>query len=106
MRLVSGLHLDHLLFDMKISEIPKAWGLKPVPTSETISAIAKTVEWSYPSSSNAQKFGFGKSGCYTVETACGCEPPEAIAGFKTLEEAKEFADKMPQAWGKSIFFTP
>ena len=29
----------------------------------------KSVEYSYPSSPNAEKFGFGNTGCYTVETA-------------------------------------
>ena len=57
----------------------------------------KQINWSYPSSTNAEKFGFGREGCFTFETSKDGKPPVAHAGFSTLEKAKEFANEGPQA---------
>lgn len=64
---------------------------------------AKQVAWSYPSSPNAEKFGFGGKGCYTVSTIIISPmrlPGEAVAAFATLQAAKDFAAKMPEPWDK------
>ncbi len=59
--------------------------------------ITKQVEWSYPTSPNADRFKF-KTGCWTVETVEGHNPPVARAAFATREEAMQNADTMPYAW--------
>jgi hypothetical protein len=62
----------------------------------------KCVDWSYPSSANAAKFGFPE-GCYTVSftkrTQSGeCLETIAIAAFLTEGEANAAADSMPEPW--------
>ncbi len=61
----------------------------------------KRIEYSYPTSPNADRFGF-KSGCYTVEMGeCPqLKPFKAIAGFATLNEAKQFAVRLPEPFDR------
>lgn len=63
-------------------------------------AITKRIEWSYPSSGNATRFGLANYGCYTVETVAGNEPPSAVAGFLTLAEARAHAETLPFPWDR------
>lgn len=60
--------------------------------------ITKRIEYSYPTSPNAKQLGFYKTGCYSVEVGEVHKPKKAIAGFSTLEEAKQYAEKMPEMW--------
>ena len=57
----------------------------------------KAIEYSYPTSPNADRFGF-KTGCYTVEIGelPKVKPFKAVAGFKTITEAAAFAATMPE----------
>ena len=55
----------------------------------------KFISWSYPTSDNAKKFGFYKTGCWTVETTTDNKPPIAIAGYATKEEAKDHYNSLP-----------
>jgi hypothetical protein len=48
----------------------------------------KTVDWSYPSSPNAERFGFS-AGCWTVSTVSSAGPV-AMAGFATRAEADTY----------------
>ncbi len=48
------------------------------------------VEWSYQTSTNAIRFGFGKVGCWTVEKINTPKPPTALAGFATRAEANGY----------------
>lgn len=52
------------------------------------------VGYSYPSSSNAKRFGFYETGCYTVSILEGIKPPRAIAGFATKEEAESHGETL------------
>lgn len=73
---------------------------KNTPTqkaSETpeVSRKWKAVAYAYPTSENATQFGFGKTGCYVVETSTNKDRiPNAIAGFATSPEAFAFADTL------------
>jgi hypothetical protein len=58
----------------------------------------KSVEWSYPTSTNAKRFGFHDTGCWTVQLTKGIRPPKATAGFKTREEAMAHAETMSEKW--------
>lgn len=61
----------------------------------------KRVEWSYATSINAERFGFGQSGCFTVATVKytpTMRPPKPLAGFATLNEARAYAESLPQQW--------
>ena len=60
----------------------------------------KRVDYSYPTSTNATRFGFGKTGCYTVETVKHPQPPKAVAGFSTLDEARAHAETLPCPWDR------
>ena len=65
------------------------------------SVIKKQVEWSYPSSTNAVAMGFGKVGCWTVETveySPGPNQPEAVKGFTNSFDANDYAEALPFAW--------
>lgn len=64
---------------------------------------AKQVAYSYPSSPNAEKFGFGKTGCYTVSLVALSpvrKPPVSVIGLASLESAKAYANTMPEPWDK------
>lgn len=59
----------------------------------------KKIEWSYPSSPNAKKLGFGKHGCFSVQLAKpGGYKGKALRGFMTLAEAEEYAVTLPNDW--------
>lgn len=60
--------------------------------------MKKTVEYSYPTSPNATKFGFGKTGCYCVKTIKENNPGVAVAAFATEQEAKKHAEALPFEW--------
>ena len=62
----------------------------------------KRCEYAYPTSPNAVQFGFGKTGCYTVQLVKRSElkPAKAIAAFATLDAAHKYADLMPQPWDR------
>ena len=45
------------------------------------------IEWSYPTSANADRFGF-KCGCYTVQLVLDDRSQKALYGFATELEAK------------------
>lgn len=64
---------------------------------------AKSVEFAYPTSTNAARFGFSKDGCYTVELGFPGQPAVAVAGFATREEAIAAAKLQPEPW--SALFT-
>jgi hypothetical protein len=59
----------------------------------------KTVEWSYPTSPNADKFGRSKTGCWTVELHRAPDGlPRALKGFDSRAEALEYARSLPCDW--------
>lgn len=63
--------------------------------------ILKTVEYSYPSSTNATRFGFGDKGCYTVEEIKQTDKGSktvAIAAYLTKPEAVKHAETLPHQW--------
>ncbi len=61
----------------------------------------KKIEWACPTSSNAVKFGFGKTGCYTVEfKEAKNKPAKAVAGFATIDEAETHAACFSYEWDK------
>lgn len=68
----------------------------------------KLVEWSYPTSDNAKRFGFYKTGCYTLHIANNAFVPfdghKTVAGFKTIAEAKAMGNtQYPQfPWHKAM----
>lgn len=64
----------------------------------------KRISWSYPTSSNATKFGF-MDGCWTVSIATyvdGAEKPEkdAVVAFELFHEAVAYAKSMPEPFDK------
>lgn len=58
----------------------------------------KSVSYSYSSSPNAARFGFPATGCYTLETIEGCNPPVAISGHASKEEAIQAAESLDLPW--------
>lgn len=59
---------------------------------------AKGVDYSYPSSTNAQRFGFAKQGCWTVSLHSPDHTPIALAAFPTEAMAYDFANQHPAPW--------
>ena len=55
------------------------------------------IEWSYPSSPNADRFGF-KQGCYTVELVLDDRYQKALYGFATELEAKACVAELNEAF--------
>lgn len=69
--------------------------------------VTKTVEWSYPTSENAKRFGF-KGGCWTVSLNERSEEGttitvRALKGFLTRYNALDYARTLPEPW--SIHFS-
>lgn len=66
-----------------------------------ITRIVKTVEYAYPTSPNATRFGFGRKGCYVVERhAWPVEPVPftPIAAYEKREQAVEHARRIALEW--------
>ena len=57
----------------------------------------KSVEWSYSTSPNADRFGF-KDGCWTVQICNGASVPKAVAAFGTEAEAITCAAGIRLEW--------
>lgn len=60
----------------------------------------KQIGWYYPTSSGAAHLGFTASGCYGVAVGKDLQPKKALKGFKTWDEAKAYADTLPQPFGR------
>lgn len=71
-----------------------------VPASHT----RKSVEWSFPSSTNATRAGFSRAGCWTlnVEDPTGRQTPVALASFDTRAQAMETARALPLSWSRAF----
>lgn len=57
----------------------------------------KLVDWSYPSSLNAQRLNCPQ-GCWTVSTGPKDRPLNPVAAFATKAEAMTFAESLPEVW--------
>lgn len=57
----------------------------------------KSIGWSYPSSTNAEKFKF-KAGCWTLEISDAGQPPTAIAASASRPDMMRLALTMPEPW--------
>jgi hypothetical protein len=44
----------------------------------------KSIQWSYPNSDNAKKFGYKTEGCYTLQIGEHNQPLEAVAACREL----------------------
>ena len=62
----------------------------------------KTVEYSYPTSPNAEKFGFGETGCWTVEILEPGKYPISCTAFEDIRDAINRALEMPEKWNPSF----
>lgn len=82
-------------------EICNRYGIPHVESSVDPDTT-KSVEYSYPTSDNAIRFGFEQEGCWTVQRVSRdngqLRSTEAIAGFATLTEALEHARAWPLPW--------
>lgn len=60
--------------------------------------IIKLVDWSYPTSPNAQRLGF-KDGCWTLSTQPDYRtPPRAVSGHATKPAAIEAGNQIAGRW--------
>ncbi|MGZ8432796.1 MAG: hypothetical protein ACXWYM_00430 [Candidatus Binatia bacterium] len=71
----------------------------------------KSVAWAYPSSTNATKYGFGKTGCYVVEVTTykdGQFLSQKVVGggFMTLADAEAVASPLPMRWCSCYLLYP
>jgi hypothetical protein len=55
------------------------------------------IEWSYPTSANADRFGF-HNGCYTVELVLDDRYQKALYGFATELEAQACVAELDEAY--------
>lgn len=62
----------------------------------------KAVAYAYATSPNADKFRLKDGGFVVevIEVSPVRKPPVAVAGFTTIEEAKEHAHTLPYAWDR------
>ncbi len=62
---------------------------------------AKLIEYAYPTSSHAEKQGYGKTGCWFVslyQSETSLKRSGILKHFLTVGEAEEFADKQPEPY--------
>lgn len=66
----------------------------------------KLVEWSFPTSTNAKRFGFEKQGCFTLHVANAEFVPfdghKTVSGHATLAEAKQAGLAFPFPWHQAM----
>jgi hypothetical protein len=55
------------------------------------------IEWSYPTSPNADRFGF-RNGCYTIQLVLDDRSQKALYGFATELEAKACVAELDEAF--------
>lgn len=60
----------------------------------------KQIDWSYPTSTNAERLGFARTGCWTVSIASGNRVAVAVAGFPTESQAAEHARSLSMPFGR------
>lgn len=56
----------------------------------------KEIGWAYPTSPAAERFGHGKTGCWTVSVGNPDKPLRPIAGFTTHAMADFYAGMLPE----------
>ena len=66
----------------------------------------KSIAWAYPSSPDAERLGYSRTGCYTVETGWAGSPLAATAAFSTWTEARRYADAMPGQYSRYTMPSP
>lgn len=67
----------------------------------------KSIAYAYPSSPNAAKLGFNKTGCYTVEVLdAKTRASQSLAGFATFDEAEVWADGLKQPFDRWSMTVP
>jgi hypothetical protein len=65
----------------------------------------KSVEWAYPTSTCARRFGCGPIGCWVVDVGQRGEPLRvAVAAFETREQAIDHALALPHEWSFAFLF--
>lgn len=60
----------------------------------------KSVEWAYPTSGSAVRFGFNAAGCWVVKLSHGISPSEAVAGYADKADALKHANSLPQPFSR------
>lgn len=64
----------------------------------------KSVEFAYPSSPDAVRFGFAKLGCYVVELSNSVQTV-ALAGYYLRRDAMAHAEELPEDWSSNFVKT-
>lgn len=62
----------------------------------------KSVEWAYPSSDTAKRFGKGRTGCWVLQVGNAGEPLEAITAHAERESALQHAHNLAIEWDSSF----
>ena len=67
----------------------------------------KHVAWAFPASDHAKMLGYGKTGCWILETSLNLfSDIEVIAGYSSLHEAYINAEIIPLPWSSMRRFFP
>lgn len=77
-------------------------------TDKPVITKTKRVEWAYPTSTNAVKFGFGKVGCWVVQTiersgSWFVWPPKALKGFASKDDARAHGETLSCEWDRLAY---
>jgi len=66
----------------------------------------KQVDFAYPTSINAEKFGYSKTGCWVLKIGKAGKPLNAIKAFETQKEAvKHACDYYPKTdWSTATVY--
>lgn len=60
--------------------------------------MKKTLEWSYPTSPNAERAGMSRTGCWTISVGDGVRVSRVVSHHANPSEALAAADAMGEPW--------
>jgi len=77
--------------------------VQELPAAKRAFTNTAFVDWAYPTSPDAVRFGFGKAGCYVVtQRTNGVD--KSVAGFASRDDADKWADWLTKPAGGEVSF--
>lgn len=76
--------------------------LEPSTATKPAHTLKKRIEWAYPSSDSAAKFGFPRTGCWVIYVG-----NKRLAGYSSAVSAVVYARSLPEFWDELfLLYTP
>lgn len=84
---------------MKLESVKQS---KEHPATKPAHTLKKRIEWAYPPSDSATKFGFPRTGCWVIYVG-----NRRLAGYSSAVSAVVYARSLPEFWDELfLLYTP